>query len=353
VSAYSFLTDVLRQVTNILQPAHGGTGHLYGSSVLIVEGQNDTGADLPVGTLVQWTGFRRKVKAVTALDSTHVLGVVRGYFDTTSGLVEADAADGARVAVQTVGVCEVLIESAVTADEYAFAAATDGTAYSSATLATGAWGRFLGSADTGNGDTTGLVYLMATGAGGGGGSTTFGTPALTFSTSNAAGSGTSAIRTTATIALFDATVPVTQAPGDAAATGSAAVAARRDHVHGMPAALTGGFDIVVNTPAVGDVCDIDLPFAGTWTDWRVFNDGAGSIQYDLWVDAYASFPPTVGDTKVGSNKPKTTSATNAKDAGGLTGWTTSFSAGDVLRVHIDSTSGGVGRSVLSLRYTRS
>jgi hypothetical protein len=37
-------------------------------------------------------------------------------------------------------------------------------------------------------------------------------------------------------ALFDATVPETQAFGDSAATGSAAVAARRDHKHAMPAA---------------------------------------------------------------------------------------------------------------------
>ena len=39
-------------------------------------------------------------------------------------------------------------------------------------------------------------------------------------------------------ALFDATAPSTQAFGDAAATGSAAVAARRDHVHQMMAAPT-------------------------------------------------------------------------------------------------------------------
>jgi hypothetical protein len=38
-------------------------------------------------------------------------------------------------------------------------------------------------------------------------------------------------------ALFDATVPVTQAAGDAAAAGTAVVAARRDHRHGMPATL--------------------------------------------------------------------------------------------------------------------
>jgi hypothetical protein len=59
-------------------------------------------------------------------------------------------------------------------------------------------------------------------------------PSLTLSTSNSAGSAGSAVRTDATIAAFDATVPVTQASGDAAATGSAGVAARRDHVHGMP-----------------------------------------------------------------------------------------------------------------------
>ena len=60
-------------------------------------------------------------------------------------------------------------------------------------------------------------------------------PALTFSTTNNAGSASSFVRTDATLALFDTTVPVTQAFGDVAATGSAGVAARRDHRHGMPA----------------------------------------------------------------------------------------------------------------------
>lgn len=39
-------------------------------------------------------------------------------------------------------------------------------------------------------------------------------------------------------ALFDATVPSTQAIADAAATGTAAVAARRDHLHAMPSQAT-------------------------------------------------------------------------------------------------------------------
>lgn len=61
-----------------------------------------------------------------------------------------------------------------------------------------------------------------------------GTPGLTLSTTNAAGSGTSYVASNATLALFDATAPSTQAFGDSAAAGSAAVAARRDHKHAMP-----------------------------------------------------------------------------------------------------------------------
>lgn len=62
----------------------------------------------------------------------------------------------------------------------------------------------------------------------------FATPAFVLGTSNAGGDATTPVRSNATIALFDATNPVDQAFGDAAATGTAAIAARRDHVHGMP-----------------------------------------------------------------------------------------------------------------------
>lgn len=71
--------------------------------------------------------------------------------------------------------------------------------------------------------------------GSGGGVTGFAAPAFTFGTSAAAGSATTAVRSDATLALFDATVPTTSAEGDAAAVGSAGVAARRDHRHGREA----------------------------------------------------------------------------------------------------------------------
>jgi len=58
-------------------------------------------------------------------------------------------------------------------------------------------------------------------------------PAFTLGTSNAVGSSGNAVDSDATIALFDATAPTTIQPDDAAATGSAAVAARRDHTHAI------------------------------------------------------------------------------------------------------------------------
>jgi hypothetical protein len=71
----------------------------------------------------------------------------------------------------------------------------------------------------------------------------FATPSIALGTAAAAGAASTVIRSDATVLAFDATVPVTQASADAAATGSASVAARRDHKHGMPtipAAAAGG-----------------------------------------------------------------------------------------------------------------
>ncbi len=74
---------------------------------------------------------------------------------------------------------------------------------------------------------------------------TYGTPAIVLGTAASAGSTDEAIRRDSTIVAFDATVPVTQAFSDSAATGSAAVAARRDHKHGMPATPTATGAILI------------------------------------------------------------------------------------------------------------
>jgi len=104
-----------------------------------------------------------------------------------------------------------------------------------------------------------------------GGGVAGGTPALTFSTTNSTGSATTGVLTDATIAVFDATVPTTQAFGDAAATGSAAKAARRDHLHGMPAAPSSGQHILIADGAAN-------PFA--FTDLLQMDDGSDF----MWTD---------------------------------------------------------------------
>ncbi len=82
------------------------------------------------------------------------------------------------------------------------------------------------------------------------GSPSFATPSIALSSTAAAGAASTVIRSDSTIAAFDATVPTTIAYADAAATGSAAFAARRDHRHGAPAAPTGiGPILISDTPS--------------------------------------------------------------------------------------------------------
>lgn len=68
----------------------------------------------------------------------------------------------------------------------------------------------------------------------------FATPDIALGTAAAAGVAGTVIRSDSTIVAFDTTDPVTQAFDDVPDTGSADVAARRDHRHGMPAEPTGG-----------------------------------------------------------------------------------------------------------------
>jgi hypothetical protein len=84
---------------------------------------------------------------------------------------------------------------------------------------------------------------------------------------------------------------------------------------------------------------LSLPLAGTWKKWRVLSiDPAatpGSIVLDVWKDTYTNYPPTVADTITASAKP-TLSSVNKNESSTLTGWTTAFTAGDVIGVNVDS-----------------
>lgn len=96
--------------------------------------------------------------------------------------------------------------------------------------------------------------------------------------------------------------------------------------------------------------DIELPFAGTITSVRLLADQSGSIAVDIWKDTYANFPPTDADSITASAVPTITTATKSEDTT-LTAWTTTFSAGDILRINVDSAT-TVQRVTLSIRGTK-
>jgi len=99
-------------------------------------------------------------------------------------------------------------------------------------------------------------------------------------------------------ALFDATVPVTQALGDAAAVGTAEVAARRDHKHAMPAQLVtaSGLTVagacVLGATAAGAVAELATTGSGsvvlatnpTLSAITITNTGAGTITLNVASD---------------------------------------------------------------------
>jgi len=104
-------------------------------------------------------------------------------------------------------------------------------------------------------------------------------PALTLSTANAEGSADTIIRSDASILVFDATVPNTIEPDDAAAAGSASVAVRRDHKHGIVCAAPASPSVNLAASAEGSgtsfaradhAHQLDQGVAPTWTALHTF-----------------------------------------------------------------------------------
>jgi hypothetical protein len=96
-----------------------------------------------------------------------------------------------------------------------------------------------------------------------------------------------------------------------------------------------------------------MPRAGTITKWWVFSADpsitTGSIVFDIWKDTAPNYPPTIADTITASAKPTLSSGVQASSST-LTGWTTSFSAGDVFGITVDSIT-SLTRAYLVLEVT--
>lgn len=119
---------------------------------------------------------------------------------------------------------------------------------------------------------------------------------------------------------------------------------------GLSGKIEIGIDGHGSAPAIGILADFIVPFNLVVSDWTLIADQAGSIVVDLWKDIYTNYPPTVGDSVTGGAKP--TLSSQSKNTANISGWTAAWSAGDVIRINVDSAD-TLRRATLSLSYTRS
>lgn len=179
--------------------------------------------------------------------------------------------------------------------------------------------------------------------------TEFGTPALTFGTAAAAGAATTGVRTDATLPLFDTTAPVTQAYADVAAVGVAAVAARRDHRHGMPAEFIGFKKVSAGS---GSATQISLTSLSGYRRYKlivVIADGPGGNAVTGQINGVALDWANAQFTTTTVTHNGTTGAGSFNFHGALSGYTvveldiwhhnSSYSAGGVFRAYGRTTNG--------------
>ena len=103
----------------------------------------------------------------------------------------------------------------------------------------------------------------------------------------------------------------------------------------LPAAIGFNIDGGVSAITTGTKIYFKVPFDISINSWELAADQSGSIVIDIWKDTYANFPPTVGDTMTGSEKPTLSNQQTNRDTN-LTTWNTSVASGDYLVLHVDS-----------------
>lgn len=141
----------------------------------------------------------------------------------------------------------------------------------------------------------------------------YATPSIALGAAAAAGAATTVIRSDSTIAAFDATNPSTQAFGDAAAVGSAAFAARRDHKHAMPtlSMLNAGGSSASGTPGTS-VASVTAGASKKLVAWTCFvaQTNAANTAYTITI-TYTDTTTTV------VNSAAATASAASINAGGI------------------------------------
>jgi len=80
---------------------------------------------------------------------------------------------------------------------------------------------------------------------------------------------------------------------------------------------------------------LEIPFACIINRVTLLADQSGSIVVNIWKQAYADYPPEVGQ-KITASAPPTISGALMSQDSTLTGWTTAIAAGDCLMFNVDS-----------------
>jgi len=87
----------------------------------------------------------------------------------------------------------------------------------------------------------------------------------------------------------------------------------------------------------GSKADVIIPYNMNISSWTLVSDQSGSIVIDVWKSNYNNFPPTSSNSIAGNQKPTIISNTKSQNTN-LTNWTSSISAGDIIRFNVDSSS---------------
>jgi hypothetical protein len=123
----------------------------------------------------------------------------------------------------------------------------------------------------------------------------------------------------------------------------------------LPAsAQTGVISIVIDgagsVPTTGAKAPTPpMPYSGTITGWTMLADQSGSAQITVSKGTYSAFPTL---SSIDASAPPVLSSAQKATSTTLTGWTTSFNAGDIFGFNLDSIS-TCTRIELSLQVTKS
>lgn len=111
----------------------------------------------------------------------------------------------------------------------------------------------------------------------------------------------------------------------------------------------GSYGVAVISPSASDSVKFLAPFACSITAWKIWAD-AGTITFDIRKVAFASAPPTGGNSIVAAAPPALSSGVTASSST-LTGWTTTIARGEAMDIVVSSAA-GVGFAVLLLEVTK-